>query len=183
MTDALYVDLQRGPYPDLLGLDHCWGVERDAKAYAGPGPVIAHPPCGPWGRLSHLCTRQDPECAIRAVEQVQRFGGVLEHPQASRLWKQCRLPTPGNLSLFAPGFTIELEQVRWGHPCRKATWLYFCTPNPLPPIPPARRATHCIDDGGPRRDGVSSLPHLPKSQRHLTPPAFARWLIDSVAIR
>ena len=70
MTAALYIDPARGPYPALLDPDRCWGVDRDAKLYTGPGPVIAHPPCGPWGRLAHLCTRQDPECGTRAVEQV-----------------------------------------------------------------------------------------------------------------
>ena len=67
---ALYVDLN-GIYPRLLGEDHCWDSERNALSYQGPHPVIAHPPCGPWGRFKAFCTKQDPLLALRAVEQVR----------------------------------------------------------------------------------------------------------------
>lgn len=40
----MYVDVKRGPYPAVPGVD-CWGLDRDATRYAGPYPVIAHPPC------------------------------------------------------------------------------------------------------------------------------------------
>ncbi len=82
---ALYVD-PRGPYPKLLGPETCWDEARDARTYAGPWPVIAHPPCRNWGLLKHLATGDDSDCAPRAVEQVRAFGGVLEHPARSSLW-------------------------------------------------------------------------------------------------
>ena len=75
-VSALYID-PRGPYPALVA--DCWDEARDAKHYDGPNPVVAHPPCGPWGRLRFLCKYQDASCGPRAVEQVRAFGGVLEH--------------------------------------------------------------------------------------------------------
>jgi len=67
-VSALYVD-PRGPYPRLLA--DCWDEVRDAKLYAGPNPVVAHPPCGPWGKLRGLYSGHDKDCGIRAVAQVQ----------------------------------------------------------------------------------------------------------------
>lgn len=65
---ALYVD-PRGPYPKMLGVE-CWDEARDARTYAGPHPVVAHPPCGPWGRLRHLYRggEGDATCGPAAVE-------------------------------------------------------------------------------------------------------------------
>lgn len=88
---ALYV-MADGPYPKLVA--NWYDEKRDAKLYDGPFPVVAHPPCGPWSKMRHLCTKQDKTCAPRAVEQVRKFGGVLEHPAHSRLWNHCDLPLP-----------------------------------------------------------------------------------------
>lgn len=45
---ALYV-VKGGCYFGLPGVDP-WDEERDARRYAGPYPVVAHPPCERWGR-------------------------------------------------------------------------------------------------------------------------------------
>lgn len=52
MIAALFVDA-RGCYADLDGVDP-WPVERDARKYPGPYPVVAHPPCSRWCRLAGL---------------------------------------------------------------------------------------------------------------------------------
>ncbi len=53
MTDALFVDgSPSGIYPTLLGAEHCWDEKRDARTYAGPGPVVAHPPCNLWVNMA-----------------------------------------------------------------------------------------------------------------------------------
>lgn len=86
---VLYVD-PRGPYPGLVR--QWFDEERNARTYDGPLPIVAHPPCGPWGRLRHLSRHDDPAHGPHAVELVRRFGGVLEHPQHSLLFRHCEMP-------------------------------------------------------------------------------------------
>lgn len=118
-VSVLYVD-PRGPYPKLVA--DWWDEKRDARLYAGPNPVVAHPPCGPWGALKHLYKGAEHDCAPRAVEQVRTFGGVLEHPEGSALWRHCYLPHVGARDSY--GFTVQIDQCDWGHVARKPTWLY-----------------------------------------------------------
>lgn len=78
-VSALYID-RKGPYPLILGVDQCWDELRDARLYAGPGPVIAHPPCGPWGQLRQFCTLQSRDTGLIAVSQVRQYGGGIGAP-------------------------------------------------------------------------------------------------------
>ena len=48
MIAALYVE-SRGVYAGLPDVD-LWDRDRDARTYAGPWPVVAHPPGARWGR-------------------------------------------------------------------------------------------------------------------------------------
>jgi hypothetical protein len=48
MIAALFVETN-GCYFNLPGVDP-WDINRDARKYAGPHPVVAHPPCQRWGR-------------------------------------------------------------------------------------------------------------------------------------
>ena len=184
---ALYVDSARGPYRHIAGVQ-VWGrasrdgaqlgligpPDRDATAYDGPHPVIAHPPCGPWGRFSwnYQGGEGDAAAGMRAVEQVQDFGGVLEHPSGSKLWHAAELPMPGDTPDRYGGRTIEIDQCDWGHPCRKRTWLYIVGGD-LPPMPPPGEHTHVMVRL--LRNG-DDLPELPKRYRHLTPWRLAAWL-------
>ena len=49
MIAALYV-APNGSYIGLPGVD-AWTEARDARLYAGPHPVVAHPPCQRWGKF------------------------------------------------------------------------------------------------------------------------------------
>jgi hypothetical protein len=187
---ALYVDPVRGPYPRIHGVE-CWGLpDRDALGYVGPHPVIAHPPCGHWGRYAHRC-HDDGLTGPVAVKQVQRCGGVLEQPADSRLFHVCGLPLPGWLPDAYGGLTILVYQRDWGHPADKATWLYIVgVPlERLPPFPerqpprnhraPKRRLLVEGADPMRREAGTRGVVEcMSKAQRHLTPPAFAAWLVD-----
>lgn len=174
---ALYVD-PRGPYPSIPDVE-IWDEARDARDYAGPWPVVAHPPCGPWGNLKGLCTKQDRSLGPVAVAQVRRWGGILEHPRASSLWPDQGMPAPGGFPDRWGGYTIEVEQCRWGHLARKSTWLYLCGIDPAAiVVPPWIEPTAVIDCSSGRKGPGKGVVHLPKSQRHITPPAFAAWLVE-----
>ena len=177
-VSALYVDTIKGPYPALIGVDRCWGVDRDARRFEGDGPIVAHPPCATWGKFWwRVKDRSAHNCGPIAVDQIRRLGGVLEHPVGSRLWKEAALPRPGEgLDLWG-GFTVQVEQVRWGHPALKPTWLYVCgLVGDLPEIPPMREPSHCMVR---RVKNAHSLPECPKRLRHITPAPFAAWLVET----
>jgi hypothetical protein len=132
---ALYV-AKSGCYFGLAGVDP-WDKDRDARLYAGPHPVVAHPPCERWGRywggapstFPRLKLGDDGGCFAAALEAVRRWGGVLEHPEGSHAWRHFHLNTPPRggawvVADFEGGWTCCIEQGTYGHRARKATWLY-----------------------------------------------------------
>lgn len=155
-----------GPYPDLA--EDVWTVERDASRYTGPRPVVAHPPCGPWSRLHAFCTKDDPELAPIAVEQVRMWGGVLEHPANSRLWKHMGLPMPDTMFPDAAGgMTFRVDQGNFGHPAPKGTWLYCVGCRPTFTARPS--------------NNLGRVANMHSGVRHLTPVPFARELLNLAA--
>jgi len=182
---ALYVD-PRGPYPSLV---RDWYDEaRDAKTYEGPWPVVAHPPCGPWGRLKHLCTRQHAVHAVHAVNIVRRWGGVLEHPEWSGIFAHMDMPRPGEIPDAWGGITIAVAQCDWGHVARKRSWIYMVGVSELGVLPPRREPTHWVTGGRGRTGKKRLTTPVPDGikicsaqQRRLTPPAFAVWLLSLAA--
>jgi hypothetical protein len=178
---VLYVDA-KGPYPSKV--THWADAKDDATKYEGPLPIVAHPPCGPWGSLRHLSKHDDPALALRAVEQVRTYGGVLEHPQRSKLWGAASMPLPGEPADRWGGFTIHVNQVDFGHVARKSTWLYIVGSTDVPEMPAAREPTHWISGGRKRRvkNAGGCIPPGIKAcseqQRRRTPDAFADWLIE-----
>lgn len=176
---VLYAD-PRGPYPELV--TEVYDERRDAKTYAGVLPVVAHPPCGPWGPMRHLNQKQDPSCGPHAVEVVRRNGGVLEHPKGSTLFRHCGMPHPGELPDAWGGVTFEVAQVDWGHVARKRTWIYVvgAPPGSIPSNPPPREPTHwCsgVHTPGARGKPPPGIKIASAQQRRRTPVAFARFLI------
>lgn len=136
---ALFVQTD-GCYFGLPGVDP-WDVARDARGYAGPHPVVAHPPCQRWGKMwfgqpltvkrtgQRKVKGDDGGCFAAALQAVRQFGGVLEHPEGSHAWARFELNRPpregGWISAdFFGGWTCCVEQGRYGHYARKPTWLY-----------------------------------------------------------
>lgn len=136
---ALYVETD-GAYFDLPGVDP-WDEARDARKYAGPVPVVAHPPCQRWGKMwfgQPLTVKltgvrknkgDDGGCFAAALAAVRQFGGVLEHPWGSHAWEHFGLRKPARTGGWVPadefgGWTCCVEQGRYGHYARKPTLLY-----------------------------------------------------------
>ena len=133
MIAALYVETD-GCYFGLPDVDP-WDEARDARTYAGPHPIVAHPPCQRWGRYWHGSTRKphqyklgdDGGCFAAALDSLRRYGGVLEHPSDSHAWAHFGLAKPsrrGGWIEAAPGlWTCCVYQGHYGHMAGKGTWL------------------------------------------------------------
>ena len=138
---ALYVEAD-GPYAGLEGVD-LWPESRDARKYAGPHPVVAHPPCNRWCQIAPVNVAQgrfklgdDGGMFSHALDCVRRFGGVLEHPARTYAWPAYGLPVPpcdGQWvrSLFDDGWVCHVEQGHLGCEAAKPTWLYAAHVYPL----------------------------------------------------
>lgn len=111
-------------YKALPGCD-VYDMERDARTYDGPWPVVAHPPCRAWGRLRTFANPRPDErnLARLAVALMREFGGVLEHPAGSTLWPAQALPLPGARDAWG-GWTTGVQQWQFGPRAEKPTWLY-----------------------------------------------------------
>ena len=136
---ALYVETD-GCYFNVAGIDP-WDEARDARRYAGPHPVVAHPPCQRWGKYwagsptviartgKRLVKGDDHGCFAAALAAVRKWGGILEHPADSYAWKHFGLNLPPRSGGWVTadwqgGWTCCVEQGAYGHLARKATWLY-----------------------------------------------------------
>lgn len=197
---ALYVQ-KGGAYYDLEGVDP-WDEQRDARLYAGPHPVVGHPPCERWGRYwgggpSHHASGRfklgdDAGCFAACLAAVRAFGGVLEHPEASHAWRRFGLAAPprdgGWVNAdFLGGWTCCVEQGHYGHPARKPTWLYAIGTE-LPTLRWGSSGQRQRLDAGyhsaeerraAKAAGVvrPTAGYIPHGQRAVTPPAFRDLLI------
>jgi hypothetical protein len=134
---ALYVETN-GCYFNIPEVDP-WDINRDARQYKGPHPVVAHPPCQLWGNFAfvnytrwggeHNRPGNDNGCFESALQNVRTWGGVLEHPAFSRAWGKYGLPRPGKypgwLSAKDNEWVCEIWQSAYGHKARKRTWLFY----------------------------------------------------------
>jgi len=206
MIAALYVETD-GCYYGIEGVEP-WGARdkgggtvvldgRDARAYLGPHPVVAHPPCKRWGRYwsggpSARVKRKkgdDGGCFAAALAAVRRWGGVLEHPEASHAWYAHGLNKPPKhggwiRADFLGGWTCCVEQGHYGHRARKATWLY-AHGIALPTLTWGKSEGHVKLDEGfhsaeERRRAIKTgvCQRMSKKQRLTTPLPFRDLLIE-----
>lgn len=193
---ALYVD-PRGCYANLPDVDP-WDEARDARLYAGPHPVVAHPPCQRWGRFaeggpSAPGTRKlgdDGGCFAAALAAVRTWGGVLEQPKDSKAWAAFGLQRPPRAGGWViadehGGWTCCVDQGHYGHFSNKPSWLYAVGPRPPELIwgkGPNTLPQAMIDRYGyakARRIGVMAMVGGKDKTRirEATPPAFRDVLL------
>ena len=183
MIAALFVQTG-GCYFGIEDVDP-WDEKRDARKYAGPWPVVAHPPCQLWVNFAALNFKRyggehnrpgnDGGCFASALASVRRWGGVLEHPAGSKAFAAHSLPPPigtGWQWLGNREWVCEVWQSAYGHPARKRTWLFYVG------SPPSRlwwgrpSGTHQVG----WFDRIK--PTLGKKAASATPPAFRDALLD-----
>lgn len=181
---ALFVD-PKGVYSGLPGVE-VWDESRDARTYAGPWPVVAHPPCARWSRLAGftearfgLKRGEDGGCFKAALATVREFGGVLEHPAYSDAWDAFELPKPSvrhgwTYGLHDAGASCYIEQGRYGLPVKKATWLYAVGVE-LPEL----RWGYTPDARGEQRNGHKGITAW--ADRIDQPRVLATWWHDGCA--
>lgn len=194
---ALFVETD-GCYFNLPGVDP-WDIERDARKYSGPHPVVAHPPCQRWGRFWHGSTRKphqfkmgdDGGCFWAALCAIRAFCGVLEHPADSHAWDRFGVPKPergaGWKRIGMWEWTCYVEQGNYGHIARKGTWLIYVGESKPPEldwtigvqrIHPVALAKHGYEKA--RRIGMMAMIGGKDKTiiRNATPPAFRDVLLS-----
>jgi hypothetical protein len=155
-----------------------YDIDRDARGYAEVFPVICHPPCRAWGRLSHMANPRPDEkdLAWFSLDMIHKHGGILEHPTGSRLWKEANLPLAGQGYGSKGGFTLEIDQFDFGHVAHKNTKLYIygLTMEELPPLPPKNM------NGTDRSicGNVKGTKRCTQYQREYTPDELIKFLTD-----
>lgn len=190
MIAALFVD-PRGPYPKIEGVD-CWPKERNAMLYAGPHPVVAHPPCHLWVNLAavnfkryggeHNRPGNDGGMFEFALRAVRTYGGVLEHPAGSNAFRKFGIDVMPAYTRWVSvdhdlgggdAYTCEVWQSAYGHKARKRTWLYFVGQHwPANPLWKREAGTHQCG----WFDRIK--PTLSKAEASRTPDAFAEYLVS-----
>jgi hypothetical protein len=189
-VSALFVETD-GIYFGLPDVDP-WDITRDAKLYAGPNPVVAHPPCARWSSLAFVNQKHgykvgdDGGCFESALRSVRTFGGVLEHPANSIAWKHYGLPKPGRSgwtqSFYDVGWTTEVSQLAYGHRARKRTWLYYVGSTPPAELDWTDGEGECIVGdlwhGNGRRLGRGDRPRMYQREALATPASFRDALLE-----
>jgi hypothetical protein len=172
-----------------------WDKKRDARAYVGPWPVVAHPPCSRWCQLAYINQKRyghrvgdDGGCFESALDAVRKFGGVLEHPAFSYAWDHFELPAPPRRGwareMFPVGvpagshvWVCQVSQAAYGHRARKLTWIYYVG-NAPPETTDWSRPTPTAQVSFCGNHGNSPLPRLKPLEASATTPRFAEWLIQ-----
>ena len=161
----------------ILGIDS-YDSDRDACTFVGDNVVICHPPCRAWGRLYKFSKHSPGEkmLAKLAVLFVRSNGGILEHPNGSKLWKEFNLPMPGEIDKYG-GYSIIVDQCAFGHKAQKKTILYIVgLPIENLPVIPRRFCpiTHVVRPN----KNMMGAKIITKKKREATPVQFATWLIE-----
>jgi hypothetical protein len=170
-TVAILCTARNSVYKTIPGVD-VYDIDRDAKNFEGGMPIVAHPPCRAWSaycRHQAKPDRGEKELGLWCADQLRKWGGCLEQPAHSHLFKAAGLPLPGHPE--GNLWSADVWQFWWGYPMRKATWICFSGIDTRSIQYPLRLHMHGNDR---RRELVMS-----KNQRSATTLEFATWLIEA----
>jgi hypothetical protein len=150
-----------------MGLE-CYEFERNALTWPGGTPGVFHPPCRAWGKYKTWANPRagEKDLARWSMSKVRQFGGVVEHPASSDLWKEFHTLGYGMRDEFG-GVLFPLMQSWYGHRAPKETALYLVGA----PVP---------DLSGVFTSQLASgrIENMGKAERERTPPAFALFLAN-----
>jgi hypothetical protein len=183
MIAALFVE-KNGAYDAIPDVD-LWDIDRDARLYAGPYPVVAHPPCQLWGNMAfvnfarwggeHNRPGNDGGCFASALASVRKWGGALEHPAKSRAFAchgVARPPSIGWAKINDREYICEVWQSAYGHRANKATWLLYCGDRPPLELDWSRPIGSHQIGGADQRGKAKNKPTISGKAASATPPAF-----------
>lgn len=167
-----------------------YDADRDALSFNEEvQPVVCHPPCRAWGRLSHMANPRQGEAdlALWSIDMIRKNGGILEHPSGSRLFGK-HLPDVGETDKHG-GFTILIDQYDFGHVAHKKTKLYICgiDRTDLPMLPPEDKTLHYCEKGKLRSicGNVKGTTRCTQYQREYTPEKlidFFERVVDTIYV-
>lgn len=118
MITVLCID-EKSNYKKIKDQDlDLWDIKRNAYNYNGTNKIIGHPPCQQWSKLKGLAkeNKLEKELGLFVWEKVQQYGGIIEHPAGTSLFKYVGAN---------PKQIIKVNQNWWGFKAKKETLLYF----------------------------------------------------------
>jgi len=164
-----------------------WDAKKNALTHKTDEPVVCHPPCRTWGRLSHMATnakKGESDLALWSIKKIRKNGGILEHPKGSKLFG-LHLPLPNCTDEYG-GFTITIDQYDFGHVAHKKTNLYFfgLSKDQLPALPPKDHSLHYCEKGKLRSicGNVKGTTRCTQYQREYTPEKLIDYFEESLSI-
>ena len=179
MIPVLFTD-DKSNY-DLFNCFSTYNRHRNAFTFSERTPLIAHPPCRLFSRLRQFSTadRKEKQCAYFALAQVRMFGGILEHPRSSTLWKNGNFNLSGEIDIYG-GFLRSVNLSWFGFPAEKKTMLYFVgiSPSDLPAFPLSLDAPLSTISTSKN----SSLQEVQKKYRSSTPLLMIKYFIQVIDI-
>lgn len=164
MVAALFV--RKENHYLALGCD-CYDADRDALSWPGGVPGVYHPPCRSWGQLSHFAKPRpgERELATWSMQNVRKYGGVLEHPYSSRLWKESGCLSFGIRDDHG-GILVPALQSWFGHRAQKKSCFYVVGAMPVFPEKKIEPAAFVM------------VENMGRAERERTPFDLAVWLVE-----
>ena len=145
------------------------GLAENALLHPPQSPAIYHPPCRLFSKLRAFSNAPASEMYLAhwSMYFARCFGGIVEHPYDSLLWKIYNINQVNTLDEFGGFFTV-LDQYNFGFPTRKRTGLYIVgiSPNELPQQPLKLYISE------------KKFDRLSPVQRSLTPPLLIDYFIN-----